>query len=125
MRRNGSTPHFVLSTPPARLFPGFARDPNHEPDLDLENRNAPDELKSLRPSGHGIAPLVEAVQGSAPITALLPTFTQGDWTIDAKKSRTFHYRLIVHAGAPDAAQLKSEFNHFSATAFDPDALPAK
>ncbi len=34
----------------------------------------------LPPDPHGVARLLEAVQGSAPVTASLPTFTEGNWT---------------------------------------------
>ncbi len=42
---------------------------------------------------------------------------QGDWSIEAAKDRTFHYRLVVHPGAGDAVALDRAFKEYSALRF--------
>jgi putative heme-binding domain-containing protein len=43
---------------------------------------------------------------------------QGDWSIEPKRERTFHYRLLVHEGPGDAQKLDVEFKSFSAITFN-------
>jgi hypothetical protein len=43
---------------------------------------------------------------------------QGDWTIDAKRSRTFHYRVVVHKGAGEAQYLDPAFKEFGQLKFE-------
>ncbi len=42
---------------------------------------------------------------------------QGDWQIDAQKSRTFHYRVVVHDGMGDSGRLGAEYTNFAARKF--------
>ncbi len=40
---------------------------------------------------------------------------QGDWSLDAHQSRTFHYRAVVHQGAGDLAKLTADTKTFAAS----------
>ena len=40
---------------------------------------------------------------------------QGDWSVDAHQSRTFHYRAVVHQGAGDLARLSADAKTFAAS----------
>lgn len=46
---------------------------------------------------------------------------QGDWTIDRGGSRTFRYRLSVHAGAGEAQAFDTAFKGYSALAYSQSA----